>query len=396
MFTMNWRRWTRLDLKDQYFGCEIEMTGITREQAAQAVAALFGTTARQTHESHTYDPWEVTDGVGKKWRFVYDGSIETTRRECGRQAAAHDRRYSVEMNSPKLEYSEMKKLQEVIRALRHAGAVVNESCGMHVHVDASGHTPHSLRNALSIMYSKEDILFRAIGAKPDRISQYCQYSRENVVRTVRALSPHLTMEQLKQAWYGGRDGSFDHYNWTRYYGLELMLAVFDIVQGIVSRAMGAAGTGGLTSTTLPQEIVDKINAVGFWSSIPLWAVTLLGGLFITVLSFVMIMTVYGRMFRLYFYAALAPIPLAAFAGEPTSSVGRSFVKSYAGVCLEGAVIALACIIFSAMASAPPAVDNSVSAVTAVWSYVAELLFDLLILVGAVKASDRVVREMMGL
>lgn len=69
------------------------MTGITREQAAQAVAALFGTTARQTHESHTYDPWEVTDGVGKKWRFVYDGSIETTRRECGRQAAAHDRRY---------------------------------------------------------------------------------------------------------------------------------------------------------------------------------------------------------------------------------------------------------------------------------------------------------------
>ncbi len=156
------------------------------------------------------------------------------------------------------------------------------------------------------------------------------------------------------------------------YGLELMLAVFDIVQGIVSRAMGAAGTGGLTSTTLPQEIVDKINAVGFWSSIPLWAVTLLGGLFITVLSFVMIMTVYGRLFRLYFYAALAPIPLAAFAGEPTSNVGRSFVKSYTGVCLEGAVIALACIIFSAMASAPPAVDNTVSAVTAVWSYVGEL------------------------
>ena len=133
------------------------MTGTTREQAAQAVAALFGTTARQTHESHTYDPWEVTDNAGKKWRFVYDGSIETTRRECGRQAAAHDRRYSVEMNSPKLEYSEMKKLQEVIRTLRHAGAVVNESCGMHVHVDASRHTPRSLRNALSIMYSKEDI-----------------------------------------------------------------------------------------------------------------------------------------------------------------------------------------------------------------------------------------------
>ena len=197
------------------------MTGITREQAAQAVAALFGTTARQTRESRTYDPWEVIDNEGKKWRFVYDGSIHMTHRECRRQAAVHDSRYSVEMNSPKLEYSEMKKLQEVIRTLRHAGAVVNESCGMHVHVDASKHTPRSLRNALSIMYSKEDILFRAIGAKPDRISQYCQYSRENVVRTVRALSPHLTMEQLKQAWYGGRDGSFDHYNWTRYYALNL-------------------------------------------------------------------------------------------------------------------------------------------------------------------------------
>ena len=176
------------------------------------------------------------------------------------------------------------------------------------------------------------------------------------------------------------------------YGLELMLAVFEIVQGTVSRIMSASGTDRMAPTTLPQ----KISAVGFWSSIPLWAVTLLGGLFITVLSFVMIMTVYGRVFRLYFYAALAPIPLATFAGEPTSNVGRSFVKSYAGVCLEGAVIALACIIFSAIASAPPAVDNSVSAVTAVWSYVAELLFNLLILVGAVKASDRVVREMMGL
>ena len=125
------------------------------------------------------------------------------------------------MNSPKLEYSEMKKLQEVIRTLRHAGAVVNDSCGMHVHVDASKHTPRSLRNALSIMYSKEDLIFKAIGAKPERISQYCQYSRENVVRTVRALSPRLTMEQLKQAWYGVRDGSNDHYNWTRYYALNL-------------------------------------------------------------------------------------------------------------------------------------------------------------------------------
>ena len=178
------------------------------------------------------------------------------------------------------------------------------------------------------------------------------------------------------------------------YGLELMLAVFDIVQGIVSRAMGAAGTGGLTSTTLPQEIVDKINAVGFWSSIPLWAVTLLGGLFITVLSFVMIMTVYGRFCKLYLYSAIAPIPLSSFAGEPSQNVGRSFLKSYAAVCLEGAIIVLSCIIFSHFAASPPIVKTDAAAVTMVWSYIGELIFNMLILVGSVKMSDRIVREMM--
>lgn len=180
------------------------------------------------------------------------------------------------------------------------------------------------------------------------------------------------------------------------YGLDLMLAVFEIAQGTVSSIMSASGVGGLSGAALPQEVIDKVAQVGFWQSIPLWAVTLLGGLFITVLSFVMILTVYGRIFRLYIFAAIAPIPLAAFAGQPTSHIGRSFIRSYAGVCLEGAVIALACVIFSAMASAPPAIDSGVSAVTAVWSYVAELIFNLLVLVGAIKASDWIVKEMMGL
>ena len=96
------------------------------------------------------------------------------------------------------------------------------------------------------------------------------------------------------------------------------------------------------------------------------------------------------------YTALAPIPLSTFAGEPSSSVGKNFLRSYAGVCLEGAVIALACIIFSVMAAAPPAVDSNVSAVTAVWSYVGELIFNLLVLVGAVRMSDRIIKELMGL
>ena len=180
------------------------------------------------------------------------------------------------------------------------------------------------------------------------------------------------------------------------YGLELMQAVVSIVQGTVSTVITQSGTSGMNSTTLPQELVDAINDVGFWDSIPLWAVTLIGGLLITVLSFVMILTVYGRMFSLWMYAAIAPIPLAAFAGEPTANVGKNFIRSYAGVCLQGLVIALSCVIFSALAASPPSVDTSASVVTAVWTYVAELTFNLLVLVGAIKGCDRIVKEIMGL
>ena len=108
------------------------------------------------------------------------------------------------------------------------------------------------------------------------------------------------------------------------------------------------------------------------------------------------MSVYGRFFRLYLYTAIAPIPLASFAGEPSQNIGRSFLKSYAAVCLEGAIVVLACIIFSLFASSPPVVDPDAAAVTMVWSYIGELIFNMLVLVGAVKMSDRVVREMMGL
>ena len=180
------------------------------------------------------------------------------------------------------------------------------------------------------------------------------------------------------------------------YGLELMMAMFSIVQGMISTIMNTAGYGTGSQTLLPTEIVEAIDDCGFFESIPLWAVTLIGGLFITILSFILIMTVYGRFFRLYLYTAIAPVPLSAFAGEPTQNVGKSFIKSYATVCLEGAIIVLGCIIFSAFASAPPVVDPNAAAVTQVWSYVGELVFNMLVLVGAVKMADRVVREMMGL
>ena len=180
------------------------------------------------------------------------------------------------------------------------------------------------------------------------------------------------------------------------YGLELMMALFEIVQGMVSTIMKASGIGSFDKITLPKEMVSAIEDCGFFESIPLWAVTLIGGLFITVLSFVMIMTVYGRFFKLYLYTAIAPVPLSTFAGEPSQNVGKSFIKSYAAVCLEGAIIVLACIIFSLFASSPPVVDPNAAAVSMVWSYIGELVFNMLVLVGAVKMADRVVREMMGL
>ena len=180
------------------------------------------------------------------------------------------------------------------------------------------------------------------------------------------------------------------------YGLELMLALFDIVQGTISTIMTSAGFGTPNQTTLPAEMVTTIESCGFFESIPLWAVTLIGGLFITVLSFIMIMTVYGRFFKLYMYTALAPIPLSTIAGEPSQNVGKSFIKSYCAVLLEGAVIVLACIIFSLFASTPPVVNPDAAAVTQVWAYIGELVFNMLVLVGAVKMSDRIIREMMGL
>jgi len=180
------------------------------------------------------------------------------------------------------------------------------------------------------------------------------------------------------------------------YGMSLMLALLNIIQGVISSIMNAAGFGAPAATVLPAEVILAVESCGFFESIPLWAVTLIGGLFIWVLSFVMILSVYGRFFKIYMYTAIAPVPLSTFAGEPTQSVGKSFLKSYVGVCLEGAIIVLACIIFSVFASAPPVVDTTAAAASMVWKYIGEIIFNMLILVGSVKMADRVVREMLSL
>ena len=180
------------------------------------------------------------------------------------------------------------------------------------------------------------------------------------------------------------------------YGMELLLALLSISQGVITNIIGASGIGGQAALSLPGGIITAIETVGFLDSIPLWIVSLLASLLITVLSFVVVLTVYGRFFKIYFHAAIAPIALASFAGEPSESMGKAFVRSYAAVCLEGAIIVLACIIFSVFTATPPALAEGANAASLVWSYMGEMIFNLLVLVGAVKMSDRVVREMFGL
>lgn len=181
------------------------------------------------------------------------------------------------------------------------------------------------------------------------------------------------------------------------YGIDLMTAIFNICTGIVLVIAEKMGTAA-ADMALPEELETAVNEVGFLASIPLWLVTILGCLVIIVLSFVMILTVYSRFFKLYMYTAFAPIPLSSFAGETTSFMGKAFIKSYMGVCMEGAVIVLACLIFSAFTSSGNfgLVDAESSAVVQVLAYLAETIFNMLVLVGLIKGSDRIVKEMFAL
>ena len=207
-----------MDFKKQFYGTEIEMTGITRQHAAEVVAQMFGSSI---HHRSSYDSWCLYDPQGKEWKFMSDSSIFAQRREGGRMVPA-DPEYCTEMVSPKLTYSEMGKLQEVVRCLRRNGARVNPSCGQHVHVDASNHTAKSLKNALTIMYSKEDILFKALKVQTAREEEYCQKVRPAVLEKIRRMpNSNISMEKLKRAWYEGGDYSMDHYNWSRYFALNL-------------------------------------------------------------------------------------------------------------------------------------------------------------------------------
>ena len=210
-----------IGIKDQCFGVEIELTGITRAEAAEALAAYFETTPQRSYDN--YDSWYVPDREGKQWRIMSDGSIRAEWNDDGHYRRTTDPEYRVEMVTPKLTYDEMEKFQECVRRVRQAGGKVNDSCGMHVHVDASNHNRQSLKNLLSIMYSKEDLLFKALKTDPVRVNRWCQRVREPMLQRARRLSnePTTDLTQLENIWYEGCISAHEHYNWTRYYALNL-------------------------------------------------------------------------------------------------------------------------------------------------------------------------------
>lgn len=221
---------SEIGIKDQCFGVEVEMTGITREQAAQALAEYFGTEPH--YYGYTYDTWKVRDPEGKEWKLMSDSSIQPECRTGDGYVSLEKYSdegwpYKVEMVTPKLTYPELQKLQECVRRVRKAGAKVNSSCGIHVHVDASNHNRQSLKNLIGIMYSKEDILFKALQVSESRAEQWCQKVREPMLRQARTLSADETpdLTKLENIWYEGFEDEDhsrrDHYNGSRYYALNL-------------------------------------------------------------------------------------------------------------------------------------------------------------------------------
>lgn len=179
------------------------------------------------------------------------------------------------------------------------------------------------------------------------------------------------------------------------YGISIIISIIDIVQSIIFK-VSAQGSLLIDKITLPTDIINAINSASFWDKIPLSAVAILCNLFITIISFVILLTIMGRFFKLYLYVAVSPIPLSTYAGEPTQEIARHFLKSFVGVCMEGVIIILSFFIFNAYATTTPTVYDNMDIISMVWSYIGDLILNMLILLGIIRMSDRVVKEMMGL
>ncbi len=204
-------------MRTQRFGIEIEMTGITRKKAAEAIAEYFGT--ESFYLGTYYKTYGAKDRQGRTWKATYDSSIIAQKKSGGRTVQAADE-YKCEIVSPILTYEDMADLQEVVRRLRHSGAFVNSQCGIHIHVDAGRYTPQTLRNLVNIIASKEDILYKALRIDPARL-RWCKKTNEKLIEAINRKKPQ-TMEALKDIWYAGSTrGRDEHYNDTRYHGLNL-------------------------------------------------------------------------------------------------------------------------------------------------------------------------------
>jgi len=208
-------------LKNQTIGVEIEMTGITREKAAEVTANFLGGTVKRTFDS--YDTYKITAPDNRVWKIMSDASIETRKKEKGRLVSA-DKSYSVELVTPILEYDEdIETLQELIRQLRHSGAVSESKlqCGIHIHIGAKDHTPNTLKNLVNLTASKEDLIYKSLEIDPSRM-RYCKKVNENLIKTINKKKPK-TLIELADIWYSeyGAESRSRHYHSSRYHGLNL-------------------------------------------------------------------------------------------------------------------------------------------------------------------------------
>ena len=200
------------------FGIEIEMTGITRQTAAKVAQTVLGGTVLYSGTYH--DTWVVHASDERIWKFTFDGSIITQKREDGSRTAAN-RTYSTELVSPILRYdNDIETLQRLIRALKVAGAFVNSSCGIHIHLDGAAHTARSIRNFINIIHSRNGLFYKALNIESRRIA-YCKRMDEQLVEAMNRAKP-TTLAQIENIWYAPYSGSRAiHYHQSRYHFLNL-------------------------------------------------------------------------------------------------------------------------------------------------------------------------------
>ena len=200
------------------FGIEIEMTGITRTDAAKVASEYFNGSVRSLNDA--YSTYQVTATDGRIWQFMSDGSI-TCQRKNGRQIVHADHSHSVELVSPILTYHEdINTIQELVRRLRKAGGFTNKSCGIHVHLDGSEHSPRSIRNFVNIIASKNDLLYKALQIPPER-TQYCKKMDAYLVDRLNREKP-TSFSKIENIWYDGyhENRSLRYHN-SRYHFLNL-------------------------------------------------------------------------------------------------------------------------------------------------------------------------------